>query len=211
MKKLIIAGLSVMMLAGCGNKTEQLGKFYEQYTKTSEKEVKVTDISKELNRLDTEKAEYFKKISTAKKGDINLINSNAKKLQSNISERSKVIEKEISAYKSSEEEFTRAQDIAKEIKDEKQLKEVSDLINVSEKKYKQHDELMESYKGILKSENDLAKYLQGKTPETSQVNNLVEKYNSAVKLIQNKIDNFNVTQKQVQKEANDITKLLNNT
>ena len=102
MKKLIIAGLSVIMLAGCGNKTEQLGAFYTQIDAVNAKEKPVVAVNKELQKLESEKVELFNKISKAKKQDINLINSTATKLVQNASARSTAINKEIKAYDESE-------------------------------------------------------------------------------------------------------------
>ncbi|TDM14968.1 YkyA family protein [Macrococcus bovicus] len=210
MKKLIIAGLSVVMLAGCGNKTEQLEKFYTQIDAVNAKEKPVVAVNKELQKLESEKVELFNKISKAKKQDINLINSTATKLVQNASARSTAINKEIKAYDESENEFNKAKDLASEIKDKDQKKEASDLTDALEKKYSQHDGLMTAYQDVLKKENDLFKYLQGKSPETSGVNAKIESLNTSTSAFQKKMTVFNQTMEQVQKESGDIVKLLNN-
>ncbi|ULG74994.1 YkyA family protein [Macrococcus brunensis] len=209
MKKLVIAGLSVMMLAGCGNKTEQLEEFYTQIDTVNAKEKPVVEVNKNLQKLESEKVELFNKISKAKKQEIKVINNTATKLVKNASARSAAIDKEIKAYDESEAEFKKAKDLASEIKDKDQKKEASDLTNALEKKYKEHDGLMTAYKDVLKKENDLFKYLEGKSPETSEVNSKIENLNKSTSAFQKNMTTFNKTMEQVQKESGDIVKLLN--
>ncbi|GGA97934.1 hypothetical protein ERX37_04380 [Macrococcus hajekii] len=209
MKKLIIAGLSAVMLAGCGNSTENLGDFYKQYDQVNQKEKPVVEVNRQLQKLETEKVELFNKISKAKQQDIKVINNNAKQLEKNVQARSEAIDKEIKAYEASEAAFKKAKDQASEIKDQDQKKEAADLIAASEEKYAGHDKLMSAYKDVLAKENDLFKYLQGKKPQTKEVNNMIEKLNKSTESFQKEMTAYNKTMQKVQQESGDIVKILN--
>ncbi|WP_165980621.1 YkyA family protein [Macrococcus carouselicus] len=209
MKKIAIMGLSVLMLAGCGHSTDKLAAFYTQIDTVNQKEKPVIEVNKNLQKLESEKVERFNKISQAKKQDIKMINSNAQKLVENTEARKQAIDKEIKAYDDSETAYRKAKDLAKDIKNKEQKKEAADLTAVMDEKYAGHDELMASYQDVLKKENDLFKYLEGKKPETEEVNSMIEKLNKSTESFQQKMTSYNKTMEKIQKESADVVKLLN--
>lgn len=206
-KKWAAAALSVVMLAGCGNKNAELESFYKQVEAANKKEAPITDSSKQLEKLENEKIDMFNKIN---KGNIKTINKTAQQLLDNVEKRKKVIAEEKTAITQSEKTFDKAVDEAKKITDKDRKKEAQDIIDKMDEKYADHHELMKAYEGILANETDIFKYLKGSAPDGKVVNQKIEKLNKVTADFQKKTTDYTKITQQVEKEKKDVVDILNN-
>lgn len=203
--KLFLAGMLALFLAACNN-TEALGDFSKEIDKSVKAEQPVQDVGKKLQNLENDKVQTFNKLNKATPKEVKV---SADKLLKNTEERSKAIEEEISVMNKSQDIYEKAKAKTKAIEDKTQKKAVTEFIKLNDNKYKKHNDLMDSYKDILKTEKEVFNYLKEPQPDGKVVNKKINAVTKKYEQFQKDTTSYTNMLRVVDQQKNKITDILN--
>lgn len=203
--KLFLAGMLALVLAACNN-TEALGDFSKEIDKSVKAEQPVQDVGKKLQNLENDKVQIFNKLNKATPKEVKAA---ADKLLKNTEERSKAIEEEIKVMNKSQNIYEKAKAKTNAIEDKTQKKAVTEFINLNDNKYKKHNDLMYSYKDILKTEKEVFNYLKEPQPDGKVVNKKITAVTKQYEQFQKDTTSYTNMLRVVDQQKNKITDILN--
>jgi len=204
--KLLFALLMVLLLAACQGKTEALGNFATQIDTSVKAEEPVKTTGEKLQKLENDKVKIFNQINKAKQGEIK---GYADQLLKNADDRRDAIEEEVKAMDKSKGIYEDAKAMTKDIKDETQKKQVASFIATNDKKYTQHQQLMDSYKDILRTEKEVFTYLKQPQPKSKVVNDKIENVTKKYEQFKKDTTAYANTLRAVEQEKTKMTDILN--
>ncbi|MGL6145119.1 MAG: YkyA family protein, partial [Macrococcoides caseolyticum] len=133
----------------------------------------------------------------------------ADQLLKNADDRRDAIEEEVKAMDKSKGIYEDAKAMTKDIKDETQKKQVASFIATNDKKYTQHQQLMDSYKDILRTEKEVFTYLKQPQPKSKVVNDKIENVTKKYEQFKKDTTAYANTLRAVEQEKTKMTDILN--
>lgn len=173
----LILGL-VFILSACNNEIDELETFYVKFQETLDVESEISEISDDFNRLENRRGQIQEDLSTAERSELNEMSES---LAENTSERLELINEESSVMEESRTAAEESEELIGDISNEDYRQQAEALIAAADDRYAKHGELMESFKNVLGSEEELFEYLQGaenlsQDDIDDQINTLNEEY-----------------------------------
>lgn len=205
-KKFVTLTLATsLILTACGQSKESLESFYNKVEKANKEEKVIVDLNEKMTKAEKDKVKKIEALNKAKNDDFK---TKAQELTDGIKDREEIVKDETSAMKKSKDIYETSKKDYKNIEDEEQLKEAKELKNALDEKYKLHNEVMDAYKEVLKTEKDLFSYLskdnatqKGATDRSSKLTEINKKTEKVVTDYQN-------TLRKVQQEKKDVSAIL---
>jgi chromosome segregation ATPase len=167
--------LAIFVLSGCVGGSTPEEKIYNVLEETVKKEEQFEEVQKPLKELEEKEQKLFKEIMNLGMKEIDKIVKLSDEALANVKERKQKIEKEQEAMDGAEEEFNKAEDYVKKLKDEKLKKEAQTLIEKMSSRYKTHEKLTSAYLEALTLDKELYEMLK---KEDLKMENLDEKISS---------------------------------
>lgn len=173
----LILGL-VFILSACNNEIDELETFYVKFQETLDVESEISEINDNFNRLENRRGQIQEDLSTAERSELNEMSES---LAENTSERLELINEESSVMEESRTAAEESEELIGDISNEDYRQQAEALIAAADDRYAKHGELMESFKNVLGSEEELFEYLQGaenlsQDDIDDQINTLNEEY-----------------------------------
>lgn len=147
----------VFILSACNNEIDELETFYVKFQETLDVESEISEISDEFNRLENRRGQIQEDLSTAERSELNEMSES---LAENTSERLELINEESSVMEESQTVAEESEELTGDISNEEYHQQAEALIAAADDRYAKHGELMESFKNVLGSEEELFEYLQ---------------------------------------------------
>ncbi|SDK19550.1 YkyA family protein [Lacicoccus qingdaonensis] len=147
----------VFILSACNNEIDELETFYVKFQETLDVESEISDISDEFNRLENRRGEIQEDLSSAERDELSDMSES---LAENTAERRELIDEEARVMEESKEVANEAGELTGDISNEEYRQQAEALIAAANDRYEKHDELMESFRNVLGSEEELFEYLQ---------------------------------------------------
>ena len=168
----------VFILSACNNEIDELETFYVKFQETLDVESEISEISDDFNRLENRRGQIQEDLSTAERSELNEMSES---LAENTSERLELINEESSVMEESRTAAEESEELIGDISNEDYRQQAEALIAAADDRYAKHGELMESFKNVLGSEEELFEYLQGaenlsQDDIDDQINTLNEEY-----------------------------------
>ena len=158
MKRIValMVGL-VFILAACNSEIDELETFYVKFQETLDVESEISDISDDFNRLESERGQIQEDLSTAERQELSEMSES---LAENTSERLELINQESQVMEESETLAAESEELIADISNEDYRQQAETLIAAADDRYAKHSELMDAFKSVLNSEEELFDYLQ---------------------------------------------------
>lgn len=174
----------VFILSACNNEIDELETFYVKFQETLDVESEISEISDDFNRLENRRGQIQEDLSTAERSELNEMSES---LAENTSERLELINEESSVMEESRTAAEESEELIGDISNEDYRQQAEALIAAADDRYAKHGELMESFKNVLGSEEELFEYLQGaenlsQDDIDDQINTLNEEYDGLTAL-----------------------------
>lgn len=147
----------VFILSACNNETDELETFYVKFQETLDVELDISDISEDFNRLENRRGQIQGDLSTAERSELNDMSES---LAENTEERLELIDEEAEVMEESRTVAAEAEELIGDISNEEYRQQAEALIAAGDDRYEKHDELMETFRSVLSSEQELFEYLQ---------------------------------------------------
>lgn len=168
----------VFILSACNNEIDELETFYVKFQETLDVESEISEINDNFNRLENRRGQIQEDLSTAERSELNEMSES---LAENTSERLELINEESSVMEESRTAAEESEELIGDISNEDYRQQAEALIAAADDRYAKHGELMESFKNVLGSEEELFEYLQGaenlsQDDIDDQINTLNEEY-----------------------------------
>ncbi|WP_462420369.1 YkyA family protein [Salinicoccus sp. Marseille-QA3877] len=174
----------VFILSACNNEIDELETFYVKFQETLDVESEISEINDNFNRLENRRGQIQEDLSTAERSELNEMSES---LAENTSERLELINEESSVMEESRTAAEESEELIGDISNEDYRQQAEALIAAADDRYAKHGELMESFKNVLGSEEELFEYLQGaenlsQDDIDDQINTLNEEYDGLTAL-----------------------------
>lgn len=158
MKRIValMVGL-VFILTACNSEIDELETFYVKFQETLDVESEISDISDDFNRLESERGQIQEDLSTAERQELSEMSES---LAENTSERLELINQEEAVMAESEAVAAESEELIEDISNEDYRQQAEALISAANDRYGIHGELMDAFKSVLNSEEELFGYLQ---------------------------------------------------
>lgn len=209
MKK-ILSGILLLMLAffltACSSAEEDVFKALEEVV------VQEEEFEKQQNplvELEEKEQEIFDKIMALNMDDFEEISTLADEAIENLTARQELIDKEKTSMEKSHEQFKKAEDKIKSIKDDK-LKEQADKISVTMKeRYDSYDEIYTTYKTSLDENKKIYELLKNEDLKLEDLESQIEVVNDTFVKIITANETFNELTEKFNEEKMDFYKAAN--
>lgn len=147
----------VFILSACNNEIDELETFFVKFQETLDVESEISDISDDFNRLENRRGQIQEDLSTAERGELSDMSGS---LAENTAERFELIDEEAAVMEESQAVAAEAEELIGDISNEDYRQQAEALIAAADDRYAKHDELMEAFRSVLNSEEELFEYLQ---------------------------------------------------
>ncbi|MEB8128599.1 YkyA family protein [Mammaliicoccus sciuri] len=205
-KKFVTLTLATsLILTACGQSKESLESFYNKVEKANKEEKVIVDLNEKMTKAEKDKVKKIEALNKAKNDDFK---TKAQELTDGIKDREEIVKDETSAMKKSKDIYETSKKDYKNIEDEEQLKEAKELKNALDEKYKLHNEVMDAYKEVLKTEKDLFSYLSKDNATQKGANDCSSKLTEINKKTEKVVTDYQNTLRKVQQEKKDVSAIL---
>lgn len=205
-KKFVTLTLATsLILTACGQSKESLESFYNKVEKANKEEKVIVDLNEIMTKAEKDKVKKIEALNKAKNDDFK---TKAQELTDGIKDREEIVKDETSAMKKSKDIYETSKKDYKNIEDEEQLKEAKELKNALDEKYKLHNEVMDAYKEVLKTEKDLFSYLSKDNATQKGANDRSSKLTEINKKTEKVVTDYQNTLRKVQQEKKDVSAIL---
>lgn len=205
-KKFVTLTLATsLILTACGQSKESLESFYNKVEKANKEEKVIVDLNEKMTKAEKDKVQKIEALNKAKNDDFK---TKAQELTDGIKDREEIVKDETSAMKKSKDIYETSKKDYKNIEDEEQLKEAKELKNALDEKYKLHNEVMDAYKEVLKTEKDLFSYLSKDNATQKGANDRSSKLTEVNKKTEKVVTDYQNTLRKVQQEKKDVSAIL---
>lgn len=205
-KKFVTLTLATsLILTACGQFKESLESFYNKVEKANKEEKVIVDLNEKMTKAEKDKVKKIEALNKAKNDDFK---TKAQELTDGIKDREEIVKDETSAMKKSKDIYETSKKDYKNIEDEEQLKEAKELKNALDEKYKLHNEVMDAYKEVLKTEKDLFSYLSKDNATQKGANDRSSKLTEINKKTEKVVTDYQNTLRKVQQEKKDVSAIL---
>lgn len=205
-KKFVTLTLATsLILTACGQSKESLESFYNKVEKANKEEKVIVDLNEKMTKAEKDKVKKIEALNKAKNDDFK---TKAQELTDGIKDREEIVKDETSAMKKSKDIYETSKKDYKNIEDEEQLKEAKELKNALGEKYKLHNEVMDAYKEVLKTEKDLFSYLSKDNATQKGANDRSSKLTEINKKTEKVVTDYQNTLRKVQQEKKDVSAIL---
>ena len=205
-KKFVTLTLATsLILTACGQSKESLESFYNKVEKANKEEKVIVDLNEKMTKAEKDKVQKIEALNKAKNDDFK---TKAQELTDGIKDREEIVKDETSAMKKSKDIYETSKKDYKNIEDEEQLKEAKELKNALDEKYKLHNEVMDAYKEVLKTEKDLFSYLSKDNATQKGANDRSSKLTEINKKTEKVVTDYQNTLRKVQQEKKDVSAIL---
>lgn len=205
-KKFVTLTLATsLILTACGQSKESLESFYNKVEKANKEEKVIVDLNEKMTKAEKDKVKKIEALNKAKNDDFK---TKAQELTDGIKDREEIVKDETSAMKKSKDIYETSKKDYKNIEDEEQLKEAKELKNALDEKYKLHNEVMDAYKEVLKTEKDLFSYLSKDNATQKGANDRSSKLTEINKKTEKVVTDYQNTLRKVQQEKKDVSTIL---
>ena len=147
----------VFILSACNNEIDELETFFVKFQETLDVESEISDISDDFNRLENRRGQIQEDLSTAERGELSDMSGS---LAENTAERFELIDEEAAVMEESQAVAAEAEELIGDINNEEYRQQAEALNAAADDRYAKHDELMEAFRSVLNSEEELFEYLQ---------------------------------------------------
>ncbi|WP_204243517.1 YkyA family protein [Mammaliicoccus sciuri] len=205
-KKFVTLTLATsLILTACGQSKESLESFYNKVEKANKEEKVIVDLNEKMTKAEKDKVKKIEALNKDKNDDFK---TKAQELTDGIKDREEIVKDETSAMKKSKDIYETSKKDYKNIEDEEQLKEAKELKNALDEKYKLHNEVMDAYKEVLKTEKDLFSYLSKDNATQKGANDRSSKLTEINKKTEKVVTDYQNTLRKVQQEKKDVSAIL---
>lgn len=205
-KKFVTLTLATsIILTACGQSKESLESFYNKVEKANKEEKVIVDLNEKMTKAEKDKVQKIEALNKAKNDDFK---AKAQELTDGIKDREEIVKDEKAAMKKSKDIYESSKKDYKKIEDEEQLKEAKDLKNALDEKYKLHNEVMNAYQEVLKTEKDLFSYLSKDNATQKGANDRSSKLTEVNKKTEKVVTDYQNTLRKVQQEKKDVSAIL---
>lgn len=205
-KKFVTLTLATsIILTACGQSKESLESFYNKVEKANKEEKVIVDLNEKMTKAEKDKVQKIEALNKAKNDDFK---AKAQELTDGIKDREEIVKDEKAAMKKSKDIYDSSKKDYKNIEDEEQLKEAKDLKNALDEKYKLHNEVMNAYQEVLKTEKDLFSYLSKDNTTQKGANDRSSKLTEVNKKTEKVVTDYQNTLRKVQQEKKDVSAIL---
>ncbi|MFV5767881.1 YkyA family protein [Mammaliicoccus sciuri] len=205
-KKFVTLTLATsLILTACGQSNESLESFYNKVEKANKEEKVIVDLNEKMTKAEKDKVQKIEALNKAKNDDFK---AKAQELTDGIKDREEIVKDEKAAMKKSKDIYETSKKDYKNIEDEEQLKEAKDLKNALDEKYKLHNEVMNAYQEVLKTEKDLFSYLSKDNATQKGANDRSSKLTEVNKKTEKVVTDYQNTLRKVQQEKKDVSAIL---
>lgn len=205
-KKFVTLTLATsIILTACGQSKESLESFYNKVEKANKEEKVIVDLNEKMTKAEKDKVQKIEALNKAKNDDFK---AKAQELTDGIKDREEIVKDEKAAMKKSKDIYDSSKKDYKNIEDEEQLKEAKDLKNALDEKYKLHNEVMNAYQEVLKTEKDLFSYLSKDNATQKGANDSSSKLTEVNKKTEKVVTDYQNTLRKVQQEKKDVSAIL---
>lgn len=205
-KKFVTLTLATsLILTACGQSKESLESFYNKVEKANKEEKVIVDLNEKMTKAEKDKVKKIEALNKAKNDDFK---TKAQELTDGIKDREEIVKDETLAMKKSKDIYETSKKDYKNIEDEEQLKEAKELKNALDEKYKLHNEVMDAYKEVLKTEKDLFSYLSKDNATQKGANDRSSKLTEINKKTEKVVTDYQNTLRKVQQEKKDVSAIL---
>ncbi|MCD8817411.1 YkyA family protein [Mammaliicoccus sciuri] len=205
-KKFVTLTLATsIILTACGQSKESLESFYNKVEKANKEEKVIVDLNEKMTKAEKDKVQKIEALNKAKNDDFK---AKAQELTDGIKDREEIVKDEKAAMKKSKDIYDSSKKDYKNIEDEEQLKEAKDLKNTLDEKYKLHNEVMNAYQEVLKTEKDLFGYLSKDNATQKGANDRSSKLTEVNKKTEKVVTDYQNTLRKVQQEKKDVSVIL---
>ncbi|WP_347285834.1 YkyA family protein [Mammaliicoccus sciuri] len=205
-KKFVTLTLATsLILTACGQSKESLESFYNKVEKANKEEKVIVDLNEKMTKAEKDKVKKIEALNKAKNDDFK---TKAQELTDGIKDREEIVKDETSAMKKSKDIYETSKKDYKNIEDEEQLKEAKELKNALDEKYKLHNEVMDAYKEVLKTEKGLFSYLSKDNATQKGANDRSSKLTEVNKKTEKVVTDYQNTLRKVQQEKKDVSAIL---
>lgn len=205
-KKFVTLTLATsIILTACGQSKESLECFYNKVEKANKEEKVIVDLNEKMTKAEKDKVQKIEALNKAKNDDFK---AKAQELTDGIKDREEIVKDEKAAMKKSKDIYDSSKKDYKNIEDEEQLKEAKDLKNALDEKYKLHNEVMNAYQEVLKTEKDLFSYLSKDNATQKGANDRSSKLTEVNKKTEKVVTDYQNTLRKVQQEKKDVSAIL---
>ncbi|MEB6196182.1 YkyA family protein [Mammaliicoccus sciuri] len=205
-KKFVTLTLATsIILTACGQSKESLESFYNKIEKANKEEKVIVDLNEKMTKAEKDKVQKIEALNKAKNDDFK---AKAQELTDGIKDREEIVKDEKAAMKKSKDIYESSKKDYKNIEDEEQLKEAKDLKNTLDEKYKLHNEVMNAYQEVLKTEKDLFSYLSKDNATQKGANDRSSKLTEVNKKTEKVVTDYQNTLRKVQQEKKDVSAIL---
>ncbi|RIO06310.1 YkyA family protein [Mammaliicoccus sciuri] len=205
-KKFVTLTLATsIILTACGQSKESLESFYNKVEKANKEEKVIVDLNEKMTKAEKDKVQKIEALNKPKNDDFK---AKAQELTDGIKDREEIVKDEKAAMKKSKDIYDSSKKDYKNIEDEEQLKEAKDLKNALDEKYKLHNEVMNAYQEVLKTEKDLFSYLSKDNATQKGANDRSSKLTEVNKKTEKVVTDYQNTLRKVQQEKKDVSAIL---
>lgn len=205
-KKFVTLTLATsIILTACGQSKESLESFYNKVEKANKEEKVIVDLNEKMTKAEKDKVQKIEALNKAKNDDFK---AKAQELTDGIKDREEIVKDEKATMKKSKDIYDSSKKDYKNIEDEEQLKEAKDLKNALDEKYKLHNEVMNAYQEVLKTEKDLFSYLSKDNATQKGANDRSSKLTEVNKKTEKVVTDYQNTLRKVQQEKKDVSAIL---
>jgi hypothetical protein len=157
--------ISGFLLTGCMSKESSAEKLYQVLENVVDAEKEFEEQQEPLVELERKEKDIYNEIMTLGMKQHEKIIMLSDEALSIIEKRKNHLQLEIDSINASKREFTKAQEVIKDIKDTDQKKKAEDLSKIMQKRYQLHNKLSKEYLSALERDREL--YLMLKEESTS--------------------------------------------
>ncbi|PTK08673.1 YkyA family protein [Mammaliicoccus sciuri] len=205
-KKFVTLTLATsIILTACGQSKESLEFFYNKVEKANKEEKVIVDLNEKMTKAEKDKVQKIEALNKSKNDNFK---AKAQELTDGIKDREEIVKDEKAAMKKSKDIYESSKKDYKNIEDEEQLKEAKDLKNALDEKYKLHNEVMNAYQEVLKTEKDLFSYLSKDNATQKGANDRSSKLTEVNKKTEKVVTDYQNTLRKVQQEKKDVSAIL---
>ncbi|HDG2536914.1 TPA: YkyA family protein [Staphylococcus aureus] len=200
-KTIAVVLASSVLLAGCTTDKKEIKAYLKQVDKIKDDEEPIKTVGKKIAELDEKKKKLTEDVNSK---DTTVRGKAVKDLIKNADDRLKEFEKEEDAIKKSEQDFKKAKSHVDNIDNDVKRKEVKQLDDVLQEKYKLHSDYAKAYKKAVNSEKTLFKYLNQNDATQQGVNEKSKAIEENYKKLKEVSDKYTKVLNKVGKEKQDV-------
>jgi TolA-binding protein len=182
--------IAVIILAGCQTTTPE-EKVYRILEESMKKEKSFEQQQKPLKEMESEENSLFKEIMDAGKKNEGRVKELSETALNNLQMRRGLMKKEQESILASKMEFYKLKEPLSKINNIKRKKEVTELYQTMQDRYKIHNQLFESYKNGLYLDESLYKMLLNKNLNIHLFEKQIDKTNEAFAVVMKSNEDFN--------------------